>query len=211
MTIDQFIAWLVSSEWDDRKNRMILRSVKNANFRYKASAEEIDFSVERGLDKNMMMRLSELGFVSEHKALLITGSAGTGKSYIATVLGYQACQKGHRVLYANTSRLMGALKSAKAKDTILQELKKIERTGLLILDDFGIQPMDSQGRSSLLDIIEDRHAKKSTIITSQIPVKNWYDVIGELTNEARAESSLLELCLARRKKTKLKNNRRCCS
>jgi len=181
MTTDQFVAWLVSSEWDDRLNRTILRSVKNANFRYKASAEEINFSVERGLDKNMMLRLAELGFIDEHKDLFITGSTGTGKSYIATALGYQAYQKGYKVLYANTARLMGTLKSAKAKGTILQELKKIERADLLILDDFGIQPMDAQARINMLDIIEDRHAKKSTIITSQIPVKNWYDVIGEKT------------------------------
>ena len=181
MTIDRFVAWLVSCEWDDRRNRTILRSVKNANFRYRASVEEIDFSVERGLDKNTMLRLAELGFVSEHKDLFITGSTGTGKSYIATALGYQACQKGYKVLYANTTRLMGMLKSAKAKGIILQELKKIERADLLILDDFGIQPMDAQARINLLDIIEDRHAKKSTIITSQMPVKNWYDVIGEKT------------------------------
>ena len=181
MTIDQFIAWLVSSEWDDRRNRTIVRSVKNANFRYKASVEEIDFSVERGLDKNIVLRLAELGFISEHKDLLITGSTGTGKSYIATALGYQACQRGYKVLYANTARLMGMLKVAKAKGTILQELKKIERTDLLIMDDFGIQPFDVQTRISLLDIIEDRHAKKSTIITSQIPVKDWYDIIGEKT------------------------------
>ena len=161
-----------------------MRSVKNAGFRYKASVEEIDFSVEWGLDKNTMLRLAELGFVREYKDLFVTGS--TGKSYIATALGYQACQKGYKVLYTNTARLLGMLKAAKAKGTILQELKKIERTDLLILDDFGLQPLDAGARLHLLDIIEDRHAKKSTIITSQIPVKDWYDMIGELTNEAEA-------------------------
>ena len=115
------------------------------------------------------------------RAMFITGSAGTGKSYLATAFGFQACQKGYKVLYANTSRLMGMLKVAKAKGTILQELKKIERLDMLILDDFGIQPFDSQGRMNLMDIIEDRHGKKSTIITSQVPVKDWYDVIGEKT------------------------------
>ena len=91
------------------------------------------------------------------------------KSYLATAFGFQACQKGYKVLYANTSRLMGMLKVAKAKGTILQELKKIERLDMLILDDFGIQPFDSQGRMNLMDIIEDRHGKKSTVITSQVP------------------------------------------
>ena len=113
--------------------------------------------------------------------MFITGSTGTGKSYLATSLGYEACQKGLKVLYASTNRLMGQLKIAKAKGNILQELKKIERTDLLILDDFGMQPFDAQSRMNLMDVIEDRYGKKSTIITSQIPVKDWYDVIGDKT------------------------------
>lgn len=143
--------------------------------------EEINFNVERGLDRNQFQRLAELTFVREHKDLFITGSTGTGKSYLATSLGYEACQKGMKVLYASTNRMMGQLKIAKAKGNILQELKKIERTDLLILDDFGMQPFDAQSRMNLMDVIEDRYGKKSTIITSQIPVKDWYDVIGDKT------------------------------
>lgn len=133
------------------------------------------------MDRNQILRLAEPGFVKEHKDLFVTGSTGTGKSYLATALGYQACQKGLKVQYASTARLMGQLKAAKAKGTILLELKKIERMDVLILDDFGIQPFDTQTRGLLLDIIEDRHGKKTTIITSQIPVKDWYDIIGEKT------------------------------
>ena len=181
MTTDQFVAWLVSIEWDDRCNRMIERLIKQASFRYKASLEEVDYSLERGLERNLLERLAELSFVKESRDLFITGSSGTGKSYIATALGYRACQKGMKVLYANTARLMGQLKMAKAKGTILQELKKIERADLLVLDDFGIQPFDAGGRMNLMDIVEDRHGKKSTLITSQVPVKDWYDIIGEKT------------------------------
>ena len=181
MTTDQFVAWLVSNEWDDRCNRMIERLIKQASFRYKASLEEVDSSLERGLERNRLERLAELSFVNESRDLFITGSSGTGKSYIATALGYRACQKGMKVLYANTARLMGQLKMAKAKGTILQELKKIERADLLVLDDFGIQPFDAGGRMNLMDIVEDRHGKKSTLITSQVPVKDWYDIIGEKT------------------------------
>jgi DNA replication protein DnaC len=181
LTPDQLVSLLVTSEWDDRRNRNIDRALKMANFRYKASVEELDDSVERGLDKNQFHRLASLDFVKEHKDLIITGSTGTGKSYLATALGYQACQAGYRVLYASTAKLMGQLKLAKAKGTILAELKKIERQDLLIIDDFGLQPFDSQARMVLLDIIEDRYEKRSTIITSQIPVKEWYDVIGEKT------------------------------
>ena len=181
MTIDQFVSWLILSEWDDRQNRNIQRALRLANFRHKASVEEIDFSLERGLDRNQVQRLAELGFIQEHKDIFVTGSTGTGKSYLVSAVGYQACQKGYKVLYANTSRLMGALKAAKAKGTLLNELKRIEKMDLLILDDFGLQPFDATARMNLLDVIEDRYGKKSTIVASQIPVKDWHDVIGDKT------------------------------
>lgn len=111
--------------------------------------------------------------------MFITGSTGTGKSYLSSAIAYHACQVGIKVFYANTAKLMGQLKLAKAKGTIINNFKKIERAELLILDDFGLQPFDSQSRVVLLDIIEDRNERLSTIITSQIPVKEWYDVIGE--------------------------------
>lgn len=181
MTNDRFISWLVSNEWDDRCNRMIHNLVRRAEFRYEASLEEMDYNVERGLDRNTLERLAELTFIRDARDLFITGSTGTGKSYIATALGHRACQKGLKVLYASTARLMGRLKVAKAKGTILQELKKIEKTDLLILDDFGIQPFDAVARMHLMDIIEDRYGRKSTLIASQVPVGNWYDIIGEKT------------------------------
>jgi len=181
LTLDQFVAQLINSEWDDRKNRNIDRALKSANFRYKASMEQIDYDVDRGVDKNQILRLASLDFIKEHKDLFITGSTGTGKSFLASALGNQACQMGYKVFYVSTSKLMGQLKLAKARGTILTDLKKIERQDLLILDDFGLQPFDSQSRGALLDIIEDRHEKRSTIITSQIPVKEWYEVIGEKT------------------------------
>ena len=179
MTNDEFTSWLITNEWDDRCNRTIERLVKAAGFRYEASLEHIDYDVDRGLDRNLIQRLADLGFMSEGRNLFIVGSTGTGKSYIATALGYRACQKGHRVLYANTARLIAQLKVAKAKGSILQELKKIERTELLILDDFGLQPLDTTARNLLMDIIEDRHGKKSTIIASQIPVRAWYEAIAD--------------------------------
>lgn len=144
LTTDQFISVLVASEWDDRRNRSVERTIRAAAFRYKASLEHIDYSIDRGLDRNQVHRLAALDFIKEHKDIFITGSTGTGKSYLATALGYQACQSGYKVLYVNTAKLMGQLKLAKAKGTILAELKKIERVDLLILDDFGLQPFDPQ-------------------------------------------------------------------
>lgn len=181
LTVDQFVAMLVSNEWDDRKNKAVERAIKIANFRYKASIEQIDYSFDRGLDQNQVHRLSELEFVKERKDLFITGPTGTGKSYLASALGYHACQMGYKVFYGSTAKLMANLKLAKAKGTVIADLKRIERMDLLILDDFGLQPFDNQSKSILLDIIEDRHQKHSTIITSQIPVKDWYDIIGEKT------------------------------
>lgn len=181
MTQDQFVFHLTSSEWDNRRNRAIERAVKYAQFRYNASLEDMDYTFERGLDRNQVERLAALEFVRDHKDLFITGPTGTGKSYLATALGYKACQDGFRVMYASTAKLMSLLKIAKAKGTILNELKRIERVDLLILDDFAMQPMDVQSRGILMDIIEDRHERRSTMMTSQMPVKDWYDVIGEKT------------------------------
>lgn len=181
MTQDQFIFHLVSSEWDNRRNRAIKRATKLASFRYTAFLEEIDYTFERGLDRNQVERLAALDFIKNSKNIFVTGPTGIGKSYLATALGNKACQEGYKVFYANTAKLMSSLKIAKVKGTILNEFKRIERMDLLILDDFAMQAFDSQSRGIMMDIIEDRHQKKSTMITSQVPVKDWYDAIGEKT------------------------------
>jgi DNA replication protein DnaC len=181
LTTDETIAMLVDSEWDDRHNRAIARSMTNARFRYKATIEQLDYSQERGIDKNQLHRLADGGFITKKENILITGSTGTGKSFLASAIGNQACQLGFKVLYANTARLLTQLKIAKADGSAIKELMKIEKMDLLILDDFGIQPFDQPGRASLLEVIEDRHSKRSTIVTSQLPVKQWYEVIGEST------------------------------
>ena len=180
-TLDQFIAQLIEAEWDDRHNRRIARNIKNARFRYKASIEKVIYSEDRNLDQNKLLRLAQGGFINNGENILVTGSTGVGKSYIATALGYQGCIEGHRVMYFSTTKLFAKLKMAKADGSYLKELAKIERQHLIILDDFGLQPMDNQDRLAFLEIIEDRHRKGSVIITSQLPVSGWYDIIGEKT------------------------------
>lgn len=181
LSTDEFIGMLIDSEWDDRQNRNVNRLTKAANFRYKASLEGVDYSIDRGLDRNQINRLASLDFVRDHKDVFITGPTSTGKSYLASAIGHHACENEYRVQYASTGKLMSHLKLVKAKGTILAELKRIERADLLILDDFGMQAFDAASRGILLDIIEDRHGKRSTIVASQIPVSDWYERIGEKT------------------------------
>jgi len=181
LTSDEMTALLVDSEWDDRHNRSIERTLKNARFRYKATIEQLDFTLERGIDKNQIHRMADGEFINRKENILITGSTGTGKSFLASAIGHQACGLGYKVLYTNTGRLFTQLKMAKADGSSIRELAKIEKQDLLILDDFGIQPFDQPSRASLLEVIEDRHGKRSTIITSQLPVSRWHDVIGEKT------------------------------
>jgi DNA replication protein DnaC len=180
-TTDELLAHLVDAEWDDRHNRRIDRQILYAKFRYKASVEDVHYHADRSIDRNQIMRLADCTFIERNENLLITGSTGIGKSYIASAIGYQACTLGYRVFYASTPKLFSKLKMAKADGSYLKEVAKIERQQLLILDDFGIQPFDAQSRAALMEIIEDRHGKTSLIITSQLPVSKWYDVIGEKT------------------------------
>ena len=181
MTGDEMVSMLVDAEWDDRNNRRIERQMRNAKFRYKANIEQLHFDIERNLDKNQFMRMAECTFIGRKENLLITGSTGIGKSFIASAIGNQACTLGFKVLYANTTKLFTRLKMAKADGSYIREVAKIERQDLLILDDFGLQPLDASNRSVLMEIIEDRHGTHSTIITSQLPVAQWYEVIGEQT------------------------------
>jgi len=181
MTGDEMISMLIDSEWDDRNNRRIERQTRNARFRYKANMEQMHFDLERNLDKNQLMRMAECTFIQRKENLLITGSTGIGKSYIASAIGNQACTLGYKVLYANATKLFSKLKMAKADGSYIREIAKIERQDLLIIDDFGMQPLDGYSRSVLMEIIEDRHGNRSTIITSQLPVPQWYEVIGEQT------------------------------
>jgi DNA replication protein DnaC len=180
-TSDEMIAHLVEAEWEDRHNRQIERQLKNARFRYKAAIEEIHYNANRNIEKNEIMRLAECNFIKKNENIFITGSTGIGKSYIASALGHHACEQGFKVLYHNAAKLFGKLKMAKADGSYIKEIVRIEKHHVLILDDFGIHPLDAQSRAALMEIIEDRHGKGSIIITSQVPVSKWHDIIGEKT------------------------------
>jgi DNA replication protein DnaC len=180
-TPDEIVAHIVNAEWDDRQQRSVEQKVKNARFRYKAALEDLYYNTDRNIDKNQIMRFADCSFVNKTESILITGSTGIGKSYIASALGYHACAMGYRVMYYNLPKLFIKLKMSKADGSYLKELSKIEKQHLLILDDFGLQPLDAQSRVVLMELIEDRHGKGSLIITSQVPVNKWYEIIGEKT------------------------------
>ena len=181
LTHDELINILIQSEWEDRENKKIGRHLRIAKFRYGATIEEINFTKSRGLDKTQVLRLADMDFINKKENILITGATGVGKSYLASALGHQACQSGYKTLYFNTQKLFTRLKMLKADGSFAREISRIEKYDLLILDDFGLAPLDSMARMFLLEIIEDRHGRKSTIVSSQLPVANWYEVIGEST------------------------------
>jgi DNA replication protein DnaC len=172
---------LLEAEWLDRGHRRVQRLRKAAGFRYQASLEEITYSPLRGLDKNTVALLADGQYITRGHAVLITGPTGSGKSFLASALGHQACQLSYKVSYFNMQKLIQQLVLSRADGSILRLLSKIAKSQLLILDDFGLRTLDNQQRLDLLDIVEDRHQKMATIIVSQLPVTNWYDVIGEST------------------------------
>ena len=180
-TNDELIAYLIQSEWDDRQNRKIERLTKTAHFRYSAVMENIDYGLDRNIDKNQINRFATCDFVKQKENILITGSTGAGKSYMASAIGHQACSLGYKVMYFNTTKLFTMLKMSKADGSYVKQINKLEKQDLLILDDFGLKGLDNINRHSFMEIIEDRHGKKSTIIASQLPVEAWHEIIGEQT------------------------------
>ena len=181
MTDEELITFLVEAEWDLRENQKLQRLVKSAKFRYQASVEEIAFSKDRNLDKSIFLKLASCDYIEKKENIIITGATGVGKSHLASALGNEACVNGYKTIYCNVNKLLSSLKMKRADGSYLRELEKLERQDLLILDDFGIAEFDTQNRLDFLEIIEDRHGKKSTIMTSQIPLNKWHDVIADST------------------------------
>lgn len=181
LTNDQLLQSLLQAEWEHRQGRKQDRLVSAARFRYQASFQQIDYDASRHLDKTIMALLSDCAFIKKAENVLITGPTGVGKSFIASAIGHQACHLGYKVMYFNMQKLFQKLRIAKAEGLFIKEMSRIEKQDLLILDDFGIHPIDANIRLELLEIIEDRHGRKSTLISSQLPVTKWYELFEDPT------------------------------
>jgi DNA replication protein DnaC len=172
---------LLQGESDERINRRFERLHKNARFRYRSSIAELGYDAARGLDKALVSQLSTCKWIEKGESLLISGPTGVGKSTLASALGTQACSMGLSVMYFNTQKLIAQTKIERLEGTILKFFDKIAKCKLLILDDFGLTHLQGQQQLDLLEIIEDRHGKASTIVASQLPVGNWYEVFADKT------------------------------
>lgn len=172
---------LLQAEEEHRKNNRFERLRKTARFRYQASAEEIIFDSSRGLDKAQISQLITGEYIDKGESVLITGATGCGKSFLASALGHHACSQGYKVAYYNLQKLLIKTKMARIDGSVYKLFEQFSKTDLLILDDFGLTHLEKQQHMDLMEIIEDRHARKATIIASQLPVASWYAIIGEET------------------------------
>lgn len=182
LSFDERLGLLVDAEWLHRENKRLERCLKEARLKLSsACVEDIDYAARRDLDRSLIRQLATCRWVAEHHNVVITGATGTGKTYIACALAQQACRKGHRALYRRASRLFDELALARADGTYARLLGKILRADVLVIDDWGLAPATEAERRDLLEIVEDRYATRSTILTSQVPPGKWHDHLGEPT------------------------------
>lgn len=179
---DERFAMLVDAEFLARDNRRLARLLKDADLRIpSASLEDVEVSPTRGLDKSMLRQLANGSWVQERLSVLITGATGVGKSYLACALGQHACRRGHRVLYRRVPRLLDELALARIDGTYAKLLAKLARAEVLVLDDLGLSSLKDAQRHDLLEVLEDRYDRSSTIVTSQLPTDAWHKWIADPT------------------------------
>lgn len=179
--IHELLGSMVHAEVEYREYGRTQKYLKASRLRYNALPEEILCSSERGITREMILRLSDGTFIQRGENVLITGSTGSGKSFLACALGRSACLLGYRTLYFGMNRFMDTVVQTRLDGTYLKWIKGIANQKLLILDDFGLKSIDADTRLALLDLLEDRYGNSSVIITSQLPVEAWYNFIDEPT------------------------------
>ena len=181
LSFEERLGLLVDRELTERHSRQLTNRLRRARLRHDACIEDIDFRAPRGLDKDLVLSLADGRWVREHLSILIIGPAGIGKSWIACALAHSACRLGHSASYRRLPRLLTELAIARADGSYPKLLASLAKTEVLVIDDFGLAKLSAENRRDLLEITEDRYGIRSTVITSQLPVENWHDIVGDPT------------------------------
>ena len=182
LSFEDRFALLLEREQAARADRRLTRLLQLARFRVTACVEDVNFRAKRGLDRATVLRLASGEWVRAHQVLLLVGPTGTGKTWLACALGQSACRQGHSVRYTRLPRLLGdELVRARADGSYGKLLQQLAKTDLLILDDWGLAPLGDRERRDLLEIVEDRTGRRATLVTSQVPVEHWHDLVGDAT------------------------------
>ncbi|USE33732.1 IS21-like element helper ATPase IstB [Endozoicomonas sp. SCSIO W0465] len=181
LSFEERLSLLTEQEETERNNKRLARLLRSARFKLAARIHDIDYEHPRGLKQNQMASLSGGGWLDRYRNLLITGPCGSGKSYLACALGHMACLKGYSVRYYRMSRLLDELILAHGDGSYSRQLKQLAKVDLLILDDWGLEPLTQQQRNDLLEVMDDRHEQGSTLVTSQLPTRKWHASIGDET------------------------------
>lgn len=177
---------LIQGEKDMRQSNRTHRLIRNARFRYTVTMGEIAVNSARGIDQSVLNELSTCNYISHGYPVIITGPTGTGKSWLASALGHHACLCGYKVRYYNMLKLLEELKMARIESRLPRLFERLSQFDLLILDDFGIKKLSAEQVLDLMEVIEDRHARKATVFASQLPVANWYETLETNTTAADA-------------------------
>lgn len=181
LSFEERLGLLVDREMTERDNRRLKTRLHKAKLRQSACLEDLDYRPPRGLDKSLITRLALCQWIRDRHNVLITGPTGIGKTWIACALGHHACRQGFTTLYLRLPRLLQELPMAKGDGRYGKLMTTLSRTDLLLLDDFGLAPLHDEHRHDLLEVLEDRHDQRATIVTSQLPVEHWHEAIGDST------------------------------
>jgi len=181
LSFEERLGLLIDAEWSGREQRKLDQRLRTARLRHSASIEDVDFKAHRGLSRDLVLALGRGDWLRERQNLLITGPTGVGKSYLACAFAERACRSGFTALYLRAPRLYQELAVSRGDGSYGRLLARLTRTQLLIIDDWGLAPLKDQERRDLLEVVEDRYERASTLITSQLPIKAWHEVIGDAT------------------------------